>query len=117
MPLKLEPGTKDIVKYPASGEFLINADNTIGEPSESGTSAGDGTYKLRATITWEINWTSTGGAGDALPNGTHVRPDGEGPRTFDIRRGEDSAISPAVWTGGRTSLPRGRSDRQPWPDR
>nr|WP_234310059.1 hypothetical protein [Streptomyces sp. NRRL S-475] len=81
--LKLEPGTKDAVMYPASGECVINADDSIGEPYAKGKadetppcgirylrSSGDGTYKLRATITWEINWTGTGGAGGDLPNGT-----------------------------------------------
>jgi hypothetical protein len=80
--LRLEPGTKDAVMYPASGECVINADNSIGEPYAKGKadqtppcgirylrSSGDGTYKLRATITWEINWAGTGGAGGDLPNG------------------------------------------------
>ncbi|MFD9936586.1 hypothetical protein ACFWZ6_26035 [Streptomyces massasporeus] len=81
--LKLEPGTKDAVTYPASGECAMNADDSIGEPYAKGKadetppcgirylrSSGDGTYKLRATITWDINWTGTGGAGGDLPNGT-----------------------------------------------
>ncbi|MCK8435759.1 hypothetical protein G3I77_22905 [Streptomyces sp. D2-8] len=81
--LKLEPGTEDAVTYPASGECVINADKSIGEPYARGKadetppcgikylrSSGDGTYKLQATITWEINWTGTGGAGGDLPNGT-----------------------------------------------
>ena len=33
-------------------------------------SSADGTYKLQATITWEITWTGTGGAGGDLPDGT-----------------------------------------------
>lgn len=81
--LKLEPGTEDAETYPASGECTINADDSIGEPYARGKSdqhppcgvkylrsSGDGTYKLRATITWEIAWTGTGGAGGDLPNGT-----------------------------------------------
>jgi hypothetical protein len=32
-------------------------------------SSGDGTFKLRATITWQVSWTGTGGAGGDLPNG------------------------------------------------
>lgn len=81
--LKLEPGTQDAVTYPASGECAINADGSIGEPYTKGKasqtppcgikylrSSGDGTYKLRATITWEITWTGTGGTGGDLPNGT-----------------------------------------------
>lgn len=81
--LKLEPGTEDAVTYPASGECVLNADDSIGEPYAKGKadetppcgirylrSSGDGTYKLRATITWDINWTGSGGAGGDLPNGT-----------------------------------------------
>ncbi len=81
--LKLEPGTKDAETYPASGECVINADDSIGEPYAKGKadetppcgirylrSSGDSTYKLRATITWDIDWTGTGGAGGDLPNGT-----------------------------------------------
>ena len=34
--LKLEPGTEDAVTYPASGECVINADNSIGEPYAKG---------------------------------------------------------------------------------
>ncbi|MCT9139737.1 hypothetical protein [Streptomyces violarus] len=81
--LKLEPGTEDAETYPASGECTINADDSIGEPYAKGKadqtppcgikylrSSGNGTYKLQATITWEITWTGTGGAGDDLPNGT-----------------------------------------------
>lgn len=81
--LKLEPGTEDAVTYPASGECVINTDKSIGEPYAKGKadetppcgikylrSSGDGTYKLQATITWEIDWTGTGGAGGDLPNGT-----------------------------------------------
>ncbi|MGW9397151.1 hypothetical protein [Streptomyces sp. NPDC055642] len=81
--LKLEPGTKDAVTYPASGECTINADGSIGEPYAQGKadqtppcgitylrSSGDGTYNLQATITWDIAWTGTGGAGGDLPDGT-----------------------------------------------
>ncbi|WP_239149061.1 hypothetical protein [Streptomyces sp. SID12501] len=81
--LKLEPGTEDAETYPASGECVINADGSIGEPYATGKSSqsppcgikylrssGDGTYNLRATITWDIAWTGTGGAGGDLPNGT-----------------------------------------------
>jgi hypothetical protein len=81
--LKLKPGTEDAETYPASGECTIYADDSIGEPYAKGKanetppcgvkylrSSGNGTYKLQATITWEITWTGTGGAGDDLPNGT-----------------------------------------------
>jgi hypothetical protein len=81
--LKLEPGTADAGTYPASGECTINADNSIGEPYAQGKAdqtppcglkylraSGSGTFKLRATITWDITWTGTGGAGGDLPDGT-----------------------------------------------
>ncbi|MEY9813660.1 hypothetical protein RKD21_003917 [Streptomyces albogriseolus] len=81
--LTLEPGTDDAVTYPASGECLINNDDSIGEPYARGKadrtppcgitylrSSGNGTYNLQATITWDISWTGTGGAGGDLPDGT-----------------------------------------------
>ncbi|KES07984.1 hypothetical protein BU52_06025 [Streptomyces toyocaensis] len=81
--LKLEPGTGDAETYPASGECTINADGSIGEPYAKGKadrtppcgitylrSSGNGTFDLQATITWEIAWTGTGGAGGDLPDGT-----------------------------------------------
>ncbi|MFG2939794.1 hypothetical protein [Streptomyces sp. NPDC048282] len=81
--LKLEPGTPDASTFPASGECVINADHSIGEPYAQGKSdeippcglkylrsSGNGTFKLRATITWEITWTGTGNAGGNFPNGT-----------------------------------------------
>lgn len=33
-------------------------------------SSGGDSYKLQATITWKISWTSTTGQGGDLPNGT-----------------------------------------------
>ncbi|MGA5418321.1 hypothetical protein [Streptomyces pseudogriseolus] len=81
--LTLEPGTDDAVTYPASGECTINDDGSIGEPYARGKadrtppcgitylrSSGGGTYNLQATITWDISWTGTGGAGGDLPDGT-----------------------------------------------
>ncbi|CAL9459824.1 hypothetical protein SUDANB32_02608 [Streptomyces sp. enrichment culture] len=81
--LRLEPGTPDAETYPASGECTINADGSIGEPYTRGKadrtppcglkylrSSGDGTFTLQATITWDISWTGTGGAGGDLPDGT-----------------------------------------------
>lgn len=81
--LKLEPGTSDAEVYPSSGECTFNDDGSIGEPYAKGKadqtppcgirylrSSGDGSFKLRATITWEVTWTGTGGAGGDLPNGT-----------------------------------------------
>ncbi|MFF4549830.1 hypothetical protein ACFY1J_37325 [Streptomyces sp. NPDC001406] len=81
--LKLDPGTEDAETYPASGGCAINADGSIGEPYAKGKSdetppcgikylrsSGDGTFKMKATITWQISWTGSGGAHGDLPNGT-----------------------------------------------
>ncbi|MFB7496965.1 hypothetical protein ACFC09_20165 [Streptomyces sp. NPDC056161] len=81
--LKLEPGTADAETFPASGECAFNADGSIGEPYAKGKaddippcgvtylrSSGDTAFHLKATITWQISWTGTGGAGGDLPNGT-----------------------------------------------
>ena len=80
--LTLEPGTEDATLYPASGECPIKK-GSIGTPYTKGSAdkdppcgltylrdSGDGSYPLRATITWEIHWTGTGVAGQkALPEG------------------------------------------------
>ncbi|MEG3628941.1 hypothetical protein V5O46_14940 [Streptomyces sp. C6-003] len=82
--LKLEPGTADAETYPSSGECTINTDGvSIGEPYADGKadetppcgvrylrSSGEGTFKLQATITWDITWEGTGGTGGDLPDGT-----------------------------------------------
>lgn len=82
--LKLEPGTEDAETYPASGVCKINDDDSVGEAYAKGKagetppcgikylrSSGGGTYKLRATITWQISWTGTGNPDPKnLPNGT-----------------------------------------------
>lgn len=81
--LKIEPGTSDAQTYPASGVCEIAGDR-IGEAYAKGKagetppcgvkylrSSGDGSYELRATITWKIHWTGTGVAGARnLPDGT-----------------------------------------------
>ncbi len=80
--LKIEPGTGDATTYPASGVCEIKG-GRIGEAYAKGKSdetppcgvqylrsSGDGSYKLRATITWKIHWTGTGNTGDDLPDGT-----------------------------------------------
>ncbi|WND37110.1 hypothetical protein RI578_23720 [Streptomyces sp. BB1-1-1] len=79
--LKITPGTEDAVTYPAAGQCEIH-DGQIGDPYADGKadetppcgvkylrSSGDGSYKLQATVTWKISWTSTTGAGGDLPNG------------------------------------------------
>ncbi|WP_167469669.1 hypothetical protein [Streptomyces rubrogriseus] len=80
--LQIKPGTPDAETYPASGVCEIKNDR-IGAPYEKGRaddappcgvkylrSSGDGTFPLQATVTWEIHWTGTGGAGGDLPDGT-----------------------------------------------
>ncbi|MEU2913715.1 hypothetical protein ACFYM3_14915 [Streptomyces massasporeus] len=80
--LRIEPGTKDAETYPASGVCPID-NGRIGEPYAQGKadrtppcgvrylrSSGNGTYPLQATVTWEIDWTGSGGASGDLPDGT-----------------------------------------------
>lgn len=81
--LHIKPGTADAQVHPGSGECAINADGTIGAPFTEGSadknppcgltylrSSGNGTYALEASITWEVNWTSTTAPGGGLPPGT-----------------------------------------------
>ncbi|MFG2649394.1 hypothetical protein [Streptomyces sp. NPDC048436] len=81
--LKIDPGTKDAETYPASGVCPIE-NGKIGEPYAKGKadqdppcgvkylrSSGDGSYPLKATVTWKIHWTGTG------MNGQKRLPDGE----------------------------------------
>ncbi|MFJ3983398.1 hypothetical protein [Streptomyces fungicidicus] len=79
--LEIKPGTPDAQTYPASGVCGIDG-RRIGEPYRQGDadrtppcgvkylrSSGDGAFPLQATVTWEIHWTGTGGAGGDLPDG------------------------------------------------
>jgi enoyl reductase len=81
--LRLDPGTADATTYPANGECTINADGSIGEPYAKGKanetppcglaylrSSNGGTYKLKATITWEITWHGSNGENGRFPDGT-----------------------------------------------
>ncbi len=81
--LHLEPGTADAETYPASGDCEINEDGSIGTPYTKGDShksppcgirylraSAGGPYKLKASITWQISWTGSGGANGDLPDGT-----------------------------------------------
>lgn len=82
--LKIDPGTDNAVTYPASGACQLNADKSIGEPYVKGKadetppcgvkylrSSGDGSYQLKATVTWKIHWTGTGVNRErSLPDGT-----------------------------------------------
>ncbi|MEW2522139.1 hypothetical protein [Actinacidiphila alni] len=82
--LHIEPGTSDADVYPASGNCPINADGSVGTPYPKGsdlktppcgviyrraTQAGN-SYALKATVTWKISWTGSGGTGGDLPDGT-----------------------------------------------
>ncbi|MEV8567871.1 hypothetical protein AB0436_20225 [Streptomyces sp. NPDC051322] len=82
--LSINPGTKDAELLPASGKCVLNDDGSIGQPYARGKadetppcgviyrrSSGNGTFDLRATATWEITWTGTGGAGGSLPDGEY----------------------------------------------
>ncbi|MGW7424770.1 hypothetical protein ACWGJB_32865 [Streptomyces sp. NPDC054813] len=83
--LEIDPGTSDAVTYPASGACEIN-NGTVGEKYSAGDadrtppcgvkylhSSGDGSYQLKATVTWQITWTGSDGNGDKLPDGTFGR--------------------------------------------
>ncbi len=80
--LKIDPGTPDAETYPASGVCDLVGDR-IGTPYAKGKaketppcgvkylrSSGDGSYPLKATVTWKIRWTGTGVDGEqTLPDG------------------------------------------------
>ncbi|MET8685880.1 hypothetical protein ABZV77_16825 [Streptomyces sp. NPDC004732] len=81
--LKIDPGTADAETYPGSGVCEI-VNGKIGAPYAKGKakqtppcgvkylrSSGDGSYPLKATVTWKIHWTGTG------VNGERKLPDGE----------------------------------------
>jgi enoyl reductase len=81
--MRIEPGTKDAKLHPASGKCPISKDGSIGTPYKKGNAdktppcgltylraSGDTPYKLKATVTWEIDWKGSGGAGGDLPDGT-----------------------------------------------
>ncbi|MER6703429.1 hypothetical protein [Streptomyces fumanus] len=70
--VRIDPGTADAETYPASGVCELR-DGGIGEPYAKGRadetppcgakylrSSGDGSYRLRATVTWKVHWTGTG---------------------------------------------------------
>lgn len=84
--LKIDPGTSDAVTYPASGVCEIN-NGSIGEKYSAGNadktppcgvkylrSSGNGSYQLKATVTWKISWTGSDGSGDDLPDGAFGNP-------------------------------------------
>ncbi|MEU9183982.1 hypothetical protein AB0D14_05320 [Streptomyces sp. NPDC048484] len=82
--LHLEPGTQDSETFPGGGDCEINEDGSIGTPYVKGdagrtppcgikylrSTGGGEPYKLSASVTWQITWEGTGGAGGDLPDGT-----------------------------------------------
>jgi enoyl reductase len=83
--LHIDPGTPDADVYPASGDCAINKDGSIGTAYATGdenktppcgltyrrsSSSNGGTFPLKATITWKVSWTGSGGTGGNLPDGT-----------------------------------------------
>ncbi|UNZ19854.1 hypothetical protein HC362_25245 [Streptomyces sp. 891-h] len=81
--LTLEPGTDDAKTHPASGKCVYK-NGKIGEEYKAGkkdrtppcgvrylrATSGNGSYPLKATLTWKAEWTSTDGEGGPLPTGT-----------------------------------------------
>ncbi|WEV27252.1 hypothetical protein OYE22_20135 [Streptomyces sp. 71268] len=98
--LTIEPGTQDAKVHPASGECRIAADGSIGTPYSDDrknqappcgvtylrATNQTGPHPLKATVTWEIYWTSSDGDGGALPTGTY----GD---TTDVTVGEVQSIN------------------------
>ncbi|WEH29535.1 hypothetical protein [Streptomyces sp. AM 3-1-1] len=82
--LRIEPGTADARTLPASGTCPIRDDGSIGEPYAPGKadrtppcgvtylrSSREGSFPLRATVTWKVHWTGTGVNGEQpLPEGS-----------------------------------------------
>ncbi|MEO3767949.1 hypothetical protein [Streptomyces sp. B5E4] len=82
--LRLDPGTQDAVVHPEVGECAINDDGSVGRKYRSGdaeavppcgityhrsSEAVGGSYELKASITWEVDWTGSGDTGGDLPDG------------------------------------------------
>ncbi|CAM5324205.1 Enoyl reductase OS=Streptomyces alboniger OX=132473 GN=CP975_24835 PE=4 SV=1 [Streptomyces alboniger] len=97
--LKIDPGTADAETYPADGVCEI-VDGRIGQPYAKGRSkedppcgvkylrsSGDGSYPLKATVTWKIHWTGTG------VDGEQELPDGEFGAEQDVVVEEIQAIN------------------------
>lgn len=98
--LTLQPGTSEAELHPASGECAINEDGGIGAPYAEGkadqappcgitylrSTTNSPPHKLKATLTWEISWTSTNGEGGDLPSGSYGT-------TTDITVGEVQSIN------------------------
>ncbi|MEU2605686.1 hypothetical protein [Streptomyces albus] len=76
--LTLEPGTDEARTFPASGKCKLGEPYSAGRKDETPpcgvrylrATSGNGAYPLKATLTWEISWTSTDGPGGDLPAGS-----------------------------------------------
>ncbi|MBV1938347.1 hypothetical protein [Streptomyces sp. BV286] len=81
--LHLEPGTENAETYPAGSDCEIDEDGSIGTPYKKGDAGGTppcgikylratggDPYRLAASVTWQITWEGSGGAGGDLPDGT-----------------------------------------------
>ncbi|WP_251072729.1 hypothetical protein [Streptomyces sp. ISL-43] len=82
--LKIDPGTADAQLHPAGGACTFAPDGSIGAPFSPDkanqtppcgvtylrATTGSGPHKLRATVTWKVEWTSSTGGGGTLPSGT-----------------------------------------------
>lgn len=82
--LRLDPGTEDAEVHPEGGACPIDGDGGVGERYRRGdagavpacgityrrsSEAAGGSYALKASITWEVDWTGAGGTGGDLPDG------------------------------------------------
>ncbi|MBB0229238.1 hypothetical protein [Streptomyces calidiresistens] len=80
--MRLDAGTDDAVLHPANGRCEVRG-SAVGEPYARGRSGEDppcgvtylrsthrvGSYRLAATVTWEVTWEDHTGAGGTLPDG------------------------------------------------
>ncbi|MGY1435027.1 hypothetical protein [Streptomyces reniochalinae] len=76
--LTLEPGTEDAKTYPGSGTCKLGEPYSAGKKDQTPpcgvrylrATSKNGTYPLKATLTWEISWKGSDGSGATLPAGT-----------------------------------------------
>ncbi|RCG22026.1 hypothetical protein DTL70_16270 [Streptomyces diacarni] len=76
--LTLEPGTEDARTYPGSGTCKLGESYSAGKKDQTPpcgvrylrATSKNGTYPLKATLTWEISWKGSDGSGATLPAGT-----------------------------------------------
>lgn len=81
--LTLEPGTDDAKTYPGSGKCVVK-NGQLGEEYSAGkkdetppcgirylrASGQNGSYPLKATLTWDISWKGSDGTSGDLPSGS-----------------------------------------------